>query len=92
MTRRLGRTGMAALLVAVGVIVPCTAWFVVGSRAASEQAARLERGPAERARQEAARLAGQVSLRLEEWCFPPQPFLQQLAFLKIFGLFQHLLS
>lgn len=65
MTRRFGRTGMAALLVAVGVIVPCAAWFVVGSRAASEQASRLESGPREMARQEAARLAGQVALRLE---------------------------
>jgi signal transduction histidine kinase len=65
MTGRLGRTGVAALLVAVGVIVPCAAWFVVGSRAAREQAARLESGPGEMAQQEAARLAGQVSLRLE---------------------------
>jgi signal transduction histidine kinase len=64
-TATLGRTGVAAILVAVGVIVPCVAWYVVGSGAARQQAARMEAAPLEQARQEASRLAGQVGLRLE---------------------------
>jgi signal transduction histidine kinase len=60
-----GRAGTAALLVAVGVIVPCAAWYVVGSRAARQQAFRLEAAPRELARREASRLAGQLGLRLD---------------------------
>jgi signal transduction histidine kinase len=65
MTSALGRTGMATLLVAVGVIVPCTAWFVVGSNAAQQQATRLQAAPPQQAEQEASHLAGQIGLRLE---------------------------
>jgi signal transduction histidine kinase len=65
MITALGRTGVATFLVAVGVIVPCAAWFVVGSSAANQQAARLEAAPLQQAKQEASHLAGQLGLRLE---------------------------
>jgi signal transduction histidine kinase len=65
MRLRHSRTAIAALLTATGVIVPCTAWYVVGSRAAGERAARMEEAPRIQARQAASRLARQVALRLE---------------------------
>ncbi|HXV76163.1 MAG TPA: hypothetical protein VD788_07570, partial [Candidatus Polarisedimenticolaceae bacterium] len=60
-----GRTAVAAVLTAAGVIVPCVAWYVVGSRAAIERAQRLAEEPNVAARREAARLAQQLALRLE---------------------------
>lgn len=65
MSGRLSRTGIATLLVAVGVIVPCVAWWTVGSAGARAQAARIERAPVEQASREARRLAEQIGLRLE---------------------------
>jgi signal transduction histidine kinase len=66
MTRsRLGRTGVATLLVAVGVIVPCAAWWFVGSAGLRAQVIRIEAAPLERAEREARRLAEQIGLRLE---------------------------
>jgi signal transduction histidine kinase len=65
MSRPTSRTVIAAVLVAAGVIVPCTAWYIVGSRAADQQAARLAAAPMEQAGLEANHLAEQVSLRLE---------------------------
>jgi signal transduction histidine kinase len=59
------RTAIAALLTAVGIIAPCAAWYVTGSRAASARAARLEETPRLEAREEATRLARRVALRLE---------------------------
>ena len=63
--RRLSRTSLAAILTAVGVMLPCGAWLVAGSKAAREKAARIEQEPVSRARQEAQRLAQQVAMRLE---------------------------
>jgi signal transduction histidine kinase len=63
---RPSRTAIAAVLVAAGVIVPCTAWYIVGSRATEQQAARLASAPMEQAGLEANHLAKQVSLRLED--------------------------
>jgi signal transduction histidine kinase len=62
---RPSRTGIAALLTALGVAVPCAAWFVAGSRAVHEEAARIAAAPVEQARHEAAHLARQIGLRLE---------------------------
>jgi signal transduction histidine kinase len=59
------RTAIAALLVAIGVIAPCTAWFIAGSRAAQQHAARIEAAPLEQAGREANHLAEQISTRLE---------------------------
>jgi len=49
----------------VCVIVPCTAWYLAGSRATRQQASRLEDVPRQQALQEASRLAQQIALRLE---------------------------
>ena len=65
MKRRLSRTSLAAILTAVGIMLPCGAWLGAGSKAAREKAARIEQEPVSRARQEAYRLAQQVAMRLE---------------------------
>jgi signal transduction histidine kinase len=64
-TGRPSRTWIAAILTAAGILAPSTAWFVAGSRAVREEAARIEAEPAEHARLEAAHLAQQIGLRLE---------------------------
>ncbi len=63
---RPSRTAIAAVLVAAGVTVPCTSWYIVGSRATDQQAARLASAPMAQAALEANHLAEQVSLRLED--------------------------
>jgi signal transduction histidine kinase len=65
MRRPFNRTVIATLLVAVGVIAPCTAWFIAGSREAGQHAARIESAPLEQAGKEANHLAEQISIRLE---------------------------
>jgi len=65
MRRPINRTAIAVLLVAAGVIAPCTAWFIAGSRAAEQHASRLESAPLEQAGREANHLAEQISIRLE---------------------------
>ena len=62
---RLNRTAVASLLVATAVSLPLGAWFVYGSRAADHDIERLKQEPVELAGRESARLAQQVSLRLE---------------------------
>jgi len=62
---RWNRTAIAAALTSVCVIVPCTAWYLAGSRATRQQASRLEDAPRQQAFQEASRLAQQIALRLE---------------------------
>jgi signal transduction histidine kinase len=59
------RTAIATVLTAVCVIVPCTAWYLAGSRATRQQASRLEDAPRQQAHQEASRVAQQIALRLE---------------------------
>ena len=39
------RTSLVTLLVAGGVLAPCIAWYMAGSRAADEQAERLREAP-----------------------------------------------
>ena len=65
MRLRWSRTAIAAVLTSVCVIVPCTAWYLAGSRATRAQASRLVEVPRQQALQEASRLAQQISLRLE---------------------------
>jgi signal transduction histidine kinase len=55
----------ASVLTALCVVVPCTAWYLAGSRATREQASRFEEAPRLEADREASRLAQQVALRLE---------------------------
>jgi len=62
---RASRTWIAALLTALGIAAPCGAWFVAGSRAALQEAARVAAAPLEQARHEATHLAQQIGLRLE---------------------------
>jgi signal transduction histidine kinase len=63
--RGIHRTGAAAAIAAVAVGVPCAAWFVAGSHAARQEAARVEQAPVIRAREQAQRLARGLALRLE---------------------------
>ncbi len=65
MTLPRSRTAIATALTAVCVVVPCTAWYLAGSRATRQQASRLEDSPRRQAQQEATRLAQQIALRLE---------------------------
>ena len=65
MSRPFSRTGLALTLSAVAIVVPCSAWFVAGSRAAQQEAAQIENAPIEHARLESGRLAEQLSQRLE---------------------------
>ena len=65
MKRRLSRTGLVAILTAVGVLLPCSAWLVAGLRATRDRAARIEQEPISQAELEAQRLAQQVAMRLE---------------------------
>ena len=59
------RATLVILLVAIGVLAPCLAWYFAGSRAAREQAERLREAPLQLARLEADRLAFHVAMRLE---------------------------
>lgn len=65
MTRRPSRTLLAIVLIGLAVSVPCVAWFVAGSRAAGEEAARLLREPLEDAATESRRLAHRLERRLD---------------------------
>lgn len=60
-----GRTLTAALVTAVALGLPCVAWFVAGSRAAGQEARRIEREPIDDARAEAERIARRLAVRLE---------------------------
>lgn len=75
------RTAIATVLTAVCVVVPCTAWYLAGSRATRQQASRLEDSPRRQAHQEATRLAQQVALRLEatRQAESRRPFLDYLS-------------
>jgi signal transduction histidine kinase len=59
------RTTLVTLLVAVGVLAPCIAWYMAGSKATHEQAERLRKAPLQLARLETDRLAFHVAMRLE---------------------------
>ncbi len=59
------RTSLVTLLVAGGVLAPCLAWYLAGSRAAHEQADRLRKAPLQLARLETDRLAFHVAMRLD---------------------------
>jgi signal transduction histidine kinase len=78
---RWSRTAIATALTAVCVVVPCTAWYLAGSRATRQQASRLEDSPRQQAHQEATRLAQQVALRLEAMrqAESRRPFLDYLS-------------
>lgn len=75
------RTAIATALTAVCIVVPCTAWYLAGSRATRQQASRLEESPRQQAHQEATRLAQQVARRLEAMreAESRRPFLDYLS-------------
>jgi signal transduction histidine kinase len=56
---------MAAVLTALAIIVPCTAWYVAGSRSAYREADSIRQRPLDEARQVSAALAQRLSGRLE---------------------------
>jgi signal transduction histidine kinase len=58
------RTALALALTAVAVIVPCAAWYLVGSREADRQVGELNAGAQRAAHDTAERLAAQLSQRL----------------------------
>jgi len=60
----LSRTGAAILLAGAAALVPCTAWYIAGSRAAEQRAAEIENEPLYRAQASADRMARQISLRM----------------------------
>jgi len=62
---RFGRTAVAALFTSAAIGLPCTAWFVTGSRATRDAAERLSQAPRLEARQEAERIARRLAVRLE---------------------------
>jgi signal transduction histidine kinase len=59
------RTTWAALIAGVALGVPCAAWYLAGSRATEQEARRITEAPLVRARQEAERIAGSLTVRLE---------------------------
>jgi signal transduction histidine kinase len=59
------RTGVAALLTALAICLPCGAWYIAGSRSVQEREQQLRARPVDHARQEARRIANQLALRLE---------------------------
>jgi len=59
-----GRTTAAALLAGAAAVIPCAAWYVVGSQAARQEARRLAEAPRVQARAEAERLAQRLASRL----------------------------
>jgi signal transduction histidine kinase len=61
LTRRIA----ALVLTAAAIAVPCTAWYVAGSRAAAREAADLERTARQGAMNTALRLAERLAGRLE---------------------------
>ncbi len=62
---RISHTMTALLLTALAVALPCGAWYVVGSREASREAARLEQEPLEQAREIAVLQGKRLAARLE---------------------------
>jgi signal transduction histidine kinase len=58
------RTALALVLTTVAVIMPCVAWYLVGSREADRQAEELNAGTLRMAHDTAERLATQLSRRL----------------------------
>jgi signal transduction histidine kinase len=58
------RTVLAAVLLAAAVILPCSAWYVVGTRALEREARDLVAAPAADAARTAARLAERTRERL----------------------------
>ena len=65
MRPRWSRTAIAGALTAAGLAVPCTAWYVAGSRAAGERARAVRIEPSRQGTVEASHLARQLALRLE---------------------------
>ena len=57
---KLHRTAIAGLLMAGAVILPCTAWYVVGSRAADQQSREILHAHEQGAVHSAERLAARV--------------------------------
>jgi signal transduction histidine kinase len=56
---------LALVLIAIAVVVPCTIWFVAGSRAADREAQELDRSARQEALGVALRLAERLASRLE---------------------------
>lgn len=65
MTERPRRSWLAIALVVVAVAAPCTAWYVVGSAAATREAASVRTRPVERGHEIARALADRLVGRLE---------------------------
>jgi signal transduction histidine kinase len=65
MKRMYRRTLLAAVLAAIAVAVPCTAWFVVGSRGIERERARFERERKNAVQDKAGRLAKRLAARLQ---------------------------
>jgi signal transduction histidine kinase len=61
----LGRVGTAGVLTAAAVVVPCAAWFVAGSHAASHEAQRIAAEPRAWAQKVAEAMAERMGARLE---------------------------
>jgi signal transduction histidine kinase len=56
---------MAAALTALAIVVPCTAWYVAGSRSAGREAESIRKRPVDEARRVSSALAQRLSGRLE---------------------------
>ncbi len=61
----LNRTAIATIATVLAVGIPCVAWYITASRAASQEAHRIREAPIVEARQEAERIAQVFGLRLE---------------------------
>lgn len=59
------RTALAIVLTATAIVVPCAAWYVAGSAAARQRAARIRQEPAVEAHRVAGRVAARLGRRLE---------------------------
>jgi signal transduction histidine kinase len=59
------RTSLAILLTAIAILLPCTAWFVAGSRGVTQEATRMQQAPLLDAQREGQRLTQQLAVRLE---------------------------
>jgi len=59
------RTTLALGLTVVALVVPCGAWYIVGSREVRRDAAQIEAGPRRFATDTASQLAGRLQERLD---------------------------
>ncbi len=64
MTIRDNRTILALILTALAIVVPCAAWYLVGSREAERQVSDITEAAHQAAHDTAERLADQLTLRL----------------------------